>query len=375
MDKSDWKVYKFGQIAKSIGERVEPTKTDLEIYVGLEHIDSDSIHIKRFGKRDDVSGTKLRCYPGDVIFGRRRAYQRKAAIVAFDGFCSAHSLVLRANPDVINPKLFPFFLHSDAFMNRAVDISVGSLSPTINWGTLKTEEFPLPPSDQQTRLAELLWSADDVKEKSIDLFNVTEKLSHALVDDLQVIENCDEETKSFMALKDLVDLVNGRGFKTSEWKNNGYPIIRIQNLNGSKEFNYYSGEIDPRHVVHNGDLLFAWSGNLGTSFGPFIWWNETGVLNQHIFNVKLLRNDISIDLLYFYLKKITKLVEAHAHGTAGLVHITKERMNQMGIQILEEHEQQKILSKLKSAESIRVDAKEKMIATMQLQKSLINQIF
>ena len=121
------------------------------------------MHIKRFGTWDDVNGQKLRCYPGDVIFGRRRAYQRKAAITTVDGFCSAHSLVLRANPEVIEPKLFPFFLHSDLFMHRAVDISVGSLSPTINWGTLKHQEFLLPPKDQQAKLAELLWAMDTAK--------------------------------------------------------------------------------------------------------------------------------------------------------------------------------------------------------------------
>ena len=141
LDKSTWQRLPFGEIAQSIGERVDPTSTDLETYVGLEHIDPESLHIKRFGKREDVSGQKLRCYPGDVIFGRRRAYQRKAAICEFDGFCSAHSLVLRAIPKVIDPKLFPFFLHSDQFMHRAVDISVGGLSPTINWTKLKKEEF------------------------------------------------------------------------------------------------------------------------------------------------------------------------------------------------------------------------------------------
>ncbi len=81
LDKSDWKIYRFDEIAKNISERVDPNNTDLEIYVGLEHIDSESIHIKRTGTTDDVDGQKLRCYPGDVIFGRRRAYQRKAAIV------------------------------------------------------------------------------------------------------------------------------------------------------------------------------------------------------------------------------------------------------------------------------------------------------
>ena len=165
IDKSKWATNRFDQIASSISERVEPTNTDLDIYVGLEHLDSDSIHIQRTGKKNDVEGTKLRVYPGDVIFGRRRAYQRKAAIATFDGFCSAHALVLRANPKVIDPKLFPFFLHSDEFMHRAINISVGSLSPTINWGTLKHEEFLLPPKEQQAKIAELLWATDDVIQR------------------------------------------------------------------------------------------------------------------------------------------------------------------------------------------------------------------
>lgn len=184
LDKSTWRKFRFDEIAQSIGERVEPTTTDLEIYVGLDHIDSESIHIKRFGKREDVSGTKLRCYPGDVIFGRRRAYQRKAAICKFDGFCSAHSLVLRARPDVIDPKLFPFFLHSDTFMHRAVDISVGSLSPTINWGTLKKQEFLLPPKNQQAKLAELLWAADGTVENVSSLASRAELIVESKLKEL-----------------------------------------------------------------------------------------------------------------------------------------------------------------------------------------------
>lgn len=161
LDKSDWKSYRFDEIAHNISERIDPNNTDLEVYIGLEHIDSESIHIKRFGTRDDVNGQKLRFYPGDVIFGRRRAYQRKAGIAETNGFCSAHALVLRANPEVIDPNLFSFFMHSDAFMHRAIDISVGSLSPTINWGTLKKQEFLLPPLEQHKKLADLFWTLDE----------------------------------------------------------------------------------------------------------------------------------------------------------------------------------------------------------------------
>jgi len=165
LDKSEWESFRFEDIAKRIAESVDPKTTILEKYVGLEHIDAENIHINRIGTPDDVSGGKLKCYPGDVIFGKRRAYQRKAAVVDFEGICSAHAFVLRANPEVIEPKLFPFFLHSDQFMHRAVDISVGGLSPTINWGDLKHQEFLLPPKAEQARLAELLWAMDEVIEK------------------------------------------------------------------------------------------------------------------------------------------------------------------------------------------------------------------
>lgn len=169
LDKSTWESFRFEDIASKISETVDPNTTNLETYVGLEHIDAEDIHIRRKGTPDDVSGGKLRCYPGDVIFGKRRAYQRKAAIVDFDGICSAHAFVFRANPEVIDPKLFPFFLHSDQFMHRMVDISVGGLSPTINWGDLKHQEFLLPPKAEQACLAKLLWAMDDVIEREIDL--------------------------------------------------------------------------------------------------------------------------------------------------------------------------------------------------------------
>jgi len=70
-------------------------------------------------------------------------------------------MVLRAKQDVILPELLPFFLQSEIFHQRAMEISVGSLSPTINWSALAKQEFPLPPVDEQLRIADLLWAADD----------------------------------------------------------------------------------------------------------------------------------------------------------------------------------------------------------------------
>jgi restriction endonuclease S subunit len=140
---------------------VDPADAKTDVYVGLEHLDPSTIHLRQWGNPSDVSGQKLVFKKGDVIFGRRRAYQRKLAVAEFDGICSAHAMVVRAKPKMILPEFLPFFLQSDMFMERAIEISVGSLSPTINWKTLKVQEFQLPPIDEQKRIAEILWAADE----------------------------------------------------------------------------------------------------------------------------------------------------------------------------------------------------------------------
>lgn len=152
-------------MAINVNDRIDnPAEADVEHYVGLEHLDSDSLKIRRWGAPSEVEATKLRFRKGDIIFGRRRAYQRKLAVAEFDGICSAHAMVLRPKTEVVLPEFLPFFMQSDLFMNRALEISVGSLSPTINWKTLASQEFALPPMEQQRRVAMILTTAREPLE-------------------------------------------------------------------------------------------------------------------------------------------------------------------------------------------------------------------
>lgn len=160
--KPGWKIWRFDQIATNVNVRIDnPSESGMEHYVGLEHLDPDSLRIRRWGSPDDVEATKLVFKKGDIIFGRRRAYQRKLGVAEFDGICSAHAMVLRAKPDVVLPEFLPFFMQSDLFMNRAVEISVGSLSPTINWKTLAVQEFMLPPLEEQRSAVTVLQAATE----------------------------------------------------------------------------------------------------------------------------------------------------------------------------------------------------------------------
>ncbi len=253
LDTSNWETFKFDEIAQKISKTIDPNETTLETYVGLEHIDAEDLHIRRKGSPDDVKGGKLRCYPGDIIFGKRRAYQRKAAIVDFDGICSAHAFVLRANSEVIDSKLFPFFLHSDQFMHRMVDISVGGLSPTINWGDLKHQEFLLPPKDQQAQLAKLLWAMDEVIEKEKEVLRSVER-SYLVKIEKELLNKKSKKTY----FKDLGEIIRGVGYKPNDlldsYTIDTCVILRSNNIFESK-INYDDVKILNLQKVKSSQIL------------------------------------------------------------------------------------------------------------------------
>jgi type I restriction enzyme S subunit len=145
----------------------------------------------------------------------------------------------------------------------------------------------------------------------------------------------------------LCKLFNGRAFKPSEWQAEGLPIIRIQNLNNpAAKFNYYDDDVEERHRVCNGDLLFAWSGTPGTSFGAHVWSGGPAVLNQHIF--KVIYNSHSVDRDYFCLAINHRLAEliAKAHGGAGLAHVTKGRFEETEVILPPLLEQKRIVKRI-----------------------------
>ncbi len=181
----DFEMVKFEKIAINISERVEPKKTELVTYVGLEHLDADNLKIERTGTPDDVIGTKLKIYKGDIIFGKRRAYLRKVAVSHFDGIASAHSMILRANETHIEKDFLPYFMQSDTFMSRAVQISEGSLSPTIKNKTLAVQEFTLPKKEKQKELISVFKQFDttmeQLKQQKTTLKNLKQKLLNEIL--------------------------------------------------------------------------------------------------------------------------------------------------------------------------------------------------
>lgn len=220
--------YKFDEIVINSTEKKKPKEEDKYTYLGLEHLDSGSLRVSRFGADVAPIGEKLVMRKGDVLFGKRRAYQKKVAIAPFDGIFSAHGMVLRPRTEVISPKLFPFFISSNHFLDEAIKISVGSLSPTINWRDLKDLEFNIPPIEKQDSLADQLWAMEETKEAYNQLLLATDTLVKS-----QFIEMFGDisHKESKWDKKQFEDVFcdetrNGTKIQTEDYLDTGtYPII------------------------------------------------------------------------------------------------------------------------------------------------------
>lgn len=250
-------VYRFEDIAFNSTEKKKPVEEDKYTYLGLEHLDPDSIYVTRYGSDIAPKGEKLVMKKGDVLFGKRRAYQKKVAIAPFDGIFSAHGMVLRPKEDVIDKDFFPLFIKSDYFLDEAIKISVGSLSPTINWRDLKELKFELPSLPEQKKLAAVLWSIYETKEEYKKLIDATDELVKSQF--IEMTEKANPEMKKLDELSN--EWLKGQAFKKDEMIEEGDNSC----IHYGELFTKYGPIIDaaisrtnamPVKISQAGDILF-----------------------------------------------------------------------------------------------------------------------
>ena len=184
--KPGWRWVKFGDVVRlSKARSQDPLADGIERYVGLEHLEPGDLRIRSWGSvADGVTFTSV-FQPGQVLFGKRRAYQRKVAVADFSGVCSGDIYVLETkDAQVLLPELLPFICQTDAFFDHAVGTSAGSLSPRTNWTSLDHFEFALSPIDEQKRLVELLGSIAALEEELRIAEHEADRLQKAAMQDL-----------------------------------------------------------------------------------------------------------------------------------------------------------------------------------------------
>lgn len=383
IDKTGWKKWRFDEFAQNISERVEPSQTDLGVYVGLEHIDPDTLHLSRHGHPSDVEGTKLRFYKGDIIFGRRRAYQRKTALATTNGLCSAHAMVLRAKQEVVDPSFFPFLFHSKQFIDMAITISVGGLSPTINWKDICKQEFRLPPKAEQKRLAKLLWAADEMIEKEKKERQELELFRKSKLKDIF------NSTNIHIRLKDLsFEEINGL------WKTDEEDFINVCVIR-STEFSDYGAicfdKLEPMPVKRSqyktrklspGDIILERSGGgPDQPVGRVCWFErEDGEYSFSNFTscIRVQDNDIIMSkFLFYFLGYYWEMggTDRIQNQTAGIRNLDYDLYKMIKIPILSLDKQKQAISDIGKLLYSIYGLKLRIELSQQLKQELINKIF
>ena len=382
IDKTGWKKWRFDEFAQNISERIEPSQTDLDVYVGLEHIDPDTLHLSRHGHPSDVEGTKLRFYKGDIIFGRRSAYPRKTALATTDAICSAHAMVLRAKEDVVDSSFFPFLFHSKQFIDMAITISVGGLSPTINWKDISKQEFLLPPKSEQKRLAELLWAADEMIEKEkkekqeLELFRKSKLKDIFNSTNLHIrLKNLPFEEINGLWRTDEDDFINVCVIRSTEFSDYGAICFDKLEPIPVKSSQYKTRKLFP------GDIILERSGGgPDQPVGRVCWFErEDGEYSFSNFTscIRVLNNDIVMSkYLFYFLEYYWEMggTDRIQNQTTGIRNLDYDLYKMIKIPILSLDRQKQAVSDVEQLLHTINRLKSKIELSQQLKQELINKI-
>ena len=292
-----------------------------------------------------------RAAKGDVAYNMMRMWQGAVGVAPVDGLVSPAYVVARPYPNV-EPQFFADLFRTGDYMAEVDNCSRGIVKDRnrLYWDQFKQMLSPCPSLSEQATIVRFLDWANGRLERTI---RAKRKVIALLIEQKQAIihravtRGLDPAVPlkpsgipwlgdipqhwEMRKLKHLTRFVNGLPFKPGDWKAEGIPIIRIQNLNGSDVFNYTNRkDLPDALLIQPGDLMFAWSGNRGTSFGPFEWIREiSGYLNQHIF--KLVAYTLPKRYFYYVLRAVTRHVEEQAGGIIGLVHVTKPELGSVQV--------------------------------------------
>ncbi len=393
IDKTSWIPVKFGDVVAEPKEICKDIIAEgIEHVVGLEHIDTGDVHLRKSATIEESTTFSKKFRKGDVLFGRRRAYLKKAAQAYFDGICSGDITVFRATKE-LSPDLLPFIVNNDKFFDYAVKHSAGGLSPRVKFKDLAKYEFLLPPKAEQARLAELLWALDNVIEKEKQLIEETYKTKKSIRKILFEGESLDkkeyrignlESKYPFVKLGNYATIkgrIGWRGLKQSEYVQNGPYLIAGKHINEGKvnwkqcdmittERYEESMEI----ALKEGDVIFSKDGAIGNPALIYDLPNKA-TLNS---TMMLLRPKSGLDSEYLYQILISiyfdRLKYRCLSGSA-IPHIFQGDMKNFEFPFPPLKEQQRAGRILKQFDDNMDLIKSKIFCSKALQKSLINQIF
>jgi len=278
--------------------------------------------------------------------------------------------------------------HSQDFKAFALSQKAGGTRTRLYFSKLRSWETYLPSLAEQQKIANCLSSLDELIAAQRRKVEALKTYKRGLMQQLFPREGETRPRLRFpefqnsgvwvvRTIGDMFQLINGCAFKPEDWKPSGTPIIRIQNLNDSSaDFNYSQAPVPEKNRVEPGDLLFAWSGTVGSSFGARVWNGPSGVLNQHIFKVLMDEQQITLLFSLVVLSRVEEDIAKQTHGfKASFVHVKKSDLVKVGLLLPSLPEQQRIAACLTSLDAQITAEIQELEVLKTHKKGLMQQLF
>ena len=361
-------------------ERKENCKTNEynDHIVGLEHLIPQEITLTQWAEKIENTFTKV-FHKGDVLFGRRRAYLKKAAVAPFDGICSGDITVIEAKPNKIVPELLPFIIQNDNLFDYAVEKSAGSLSPRVKWSHLQNYEFELPNLEKQQQIAEILCAAETTRQAYKTIIQKTDSLLKATFS--QMFENAKKEK-----IGDVCDIkarIGWQGLKKKEYLTTGnyHLVTGVDFVNNRIDFDhcYYVSferyQQDENIQLKEKDVLLTKDGTIGkVAYVDLL--NLPATLNSGIFVLRDKCDKLESLFLYYCLmtNDFNDFVDGFKTGST-IPHLNQSALINYEIPIPSRIDQNRYIDFARSIELYRANAISALNKLNNFISSIVNENF
>jgi type I restriction enzyme S subunit len=234
LDRSDWPLVKFGDVAIQQKQSVDRENTDLTRYVKGEHMYTEDLHLREWGELTDeyLGPAFIRKFEeGDILYGSRRTYLRKVVMAPFEGITSNTTFVIKANEKIIDKRILTYVMLSEGFAQHSIKNSKGSVNPYVNWKDLSGYEFLLPSLDEQNEIIDLLMHLDELSELNIVFGFHLKALKTSL---MKYLRDGGEKTKK-VQIRELMNLCYGKGLVAKDRRDGAYPVVTSAGIQGSHD--------------------------------------------------------------------------------------------------------------------------------------------
>jgi type I restriction enzyme S subunit len=367
LKKSSWKLTKLGDLAEDISKRVDnPSASSYDRFVGLEHFVSGDIKIKNWGSTENLASSAKAFQAGDILFARRNAYLRRASIVDFDGCCSGDAFVIRENHNKVVPGFLAFLMNSDALWDYANSNAAGTMSKRVKWRDLAEYEFLLPPKEEQSKLAELLWAMDEVIEREKVVLERHENVFLSYSD--LIFSN---GIGNFIELSKIGTLIMGQSPDGGTYNEdeNGMPFLQ-----GNAEFGDISPKFvkyttEPNKIAPKNSILIS----VRAPVGDLNIANREYCIGRGLAAL-FIENESLRNYVFNFLKYSKTELDKRSTGSTFKA-VNKDALSTLKLRMPTEKVIQENSNKLSVILSTIENSKSKINSSLSLQKSIINQVF